>query len=83
MSPRANVANVVMARGRCSVCLAEFAYRVTNEAPPSICGRIYCHAIHDWTDAQWDGQRRMADARTAAGIPLTALDRAAQKRAAA
>lgn len=44
------------------------------------CGRIVCRSTATFTPEDWAGQRRMAAARAAAGLPYGALDRRAIER---
>lgn len=47
----------------------------------NVCGEFRCIALTTWTEERWNGHLRMAEARAATGIPLSALDFDAYERA--
>ena len=63
----------------CEVCGRTFRHAVRLPHPRT-CGRVYCRAILGWGPEEWAGQRRLARARTTAGVDLNDLDRAALDR---
>jgi hypothetical protein len=72
----------VSPRRACDVCGRWFNHAVRLPHPRT-CGRIFCRSVDQWGPAEWEGQRRMARARIAAGVDLNNLDRAALQREAA
>lgn len=62
----------------CPYCHKGFLYR-DREAPPH-CGSLACRAKHEWSQEQWDGRARMANARVACCLPLDELDTLALER---
>lgn len=63
---------------QCSKCLKVFRhkFREGEERPVwwPVCGATICQAKATWTDTEWAGQARMAEARQAAGRDLDDLD---------
>ncbi len=57
------------------------AAEAASEPTPDVCGMQWCQAKAFWTIDRWAGQIRMADARTAAGIPESDLDAEARRQA--
>ena len=68
----------------CVSCGIVFVFDVakarTAGVRPDNCGVFVCRS-KEFTDDEWAGMKRMAAARKAAKVPLTALDRKALRRA--
>lgn len=78
MSPRAKTTNYTEHTIKeCAGCKKPF--RTTHDT--DVCGSHLCQARVNWTDEQWAGQLRMAEARVAAGVALSELDFDAFERA--
>lgn len=68
-----------MANHRHSCPHCQRTFMAAAKAPTS-CGRVYCRAMAEYTDADWAGAARMARARKATGLALSPLDNEALRR---
>lgn len=73
-------------RVRCEWCggqfLRELPARKEQDPDRGVCPQLLCRAKAAWTIEEWEGAARMAEARRAASIELSALDVEALRRTA-